>query len=81
MRNPVNRIIAIAGLILLLPIGYLLTTGDLTGSDAGIRAGVLLVAVLVVRKVARLGMGAVAASMEREAAEQPRRRATDLPQA
>ena len=78
MRNPINRVIAIAGLILLLPIGYLMTTGELTGQDAGIRAGILLVAVLVVRKIARLGMSVVAASMERQAAEVPQRRAGDV---
>ena len=77
MRNPINRLIAIAGLIMLLPIGYLLTTGDLTPEDAGIRAALTLCAVIVVRKIARIGMGIVATSMERKAAAIPQRRATD----
>ncbi len=77
MRNPVNRLIAIVGLIMLLPIGYLLAMGDLTPTDAGIRAGLTLAAVIVIRRLARIGMGVVARSMERRAAEIPKRRATD----
>ena len=77
MRNPINRLIAILGLIMLLPIGYMMTTGNLTPQDAGIRAAITLAAVIVIRKFARLGMGFVAASMERKAAAAPRRRATD----
>ena len=78
MRNPINRLISIGGLILLLPIGYLMVTGDLTPDQAGIRAGILLVAVVVIRRLARIGMGVVATSMERQAAEVPHRRATDV---
>ena len=77
MRNPINRLIAIVGLVTLLPIGYLLTTGNLTPEEAGIRAGLTLVAVIVIRKAARLGMSVVAHSMERKAASAPQRRATD----
>ncbi len=78
MRNPINRLISIAGLILLLPIGYLMVTGDLAPDQAGIRAGILLAAVVVVRKLARIGMGVVATSMERQATDAPQRRATDV---
>jgi hypothetical protein len=77
MRNPINRLISIAGLVLLLPIGYLMVTGDLTPDQAGIRAAILLVAVVVVRRLARMGMGVVATSMERQAADLPHRRASD----
>lgn len=77
MRNPINRLIAIAGLVMLLPIAYLMTTGELTPVDAGMRAGLTLIIVVVVRKFARIGMGIMATSMEREAAEAPRRRAGD----
>ena len=77
MRNPINRLISIAGLVLLLPIGHLMVTGDLTPDQAGIRAAILLVAVVVVRRLARMGMGVVATSMERQAADLPHRRASD----
>lgn len=77
MRNPIERLISIAGLVMLLPIGYLLTIGNLTPEEAGIRAGLTLAAVILIRRLARIGMGVVATSMERRAAAMPRRRATD----
>lgn len=77
MRNPINRLISIAGLVLLLPIGYLMVTGDLSPDQAGIRAGILLAAVIVIRRLTRIGMSVVASSMERQAADAPHRRATD----
>lgn len=77
MRNPIHRLIAIGGLVLLLPIGYLLATGELTAQDAGIRAAIVLGVVVVVRRLARAGMTVVANSMERQAAEAPRRRSAD----
>jgi hypothetical protein len=77
MRNPIDRLLSIGGLILLLPIGYLMVTGNLAPEQAGIRAAILLVAIIAVRRLARIGMGVVATSMERQAAEQPHRRTSD----
>jgi hypothetical protein len=77
MSNPIDRLISITGLVMLLPIGYLLTIGNLTPQEAGIRAALTLAAVIVIRRLARIGMGVVATSMERRAAAAPRRRAAD----
>ena len=77
--NPINRLAAILGLIALTPIAYGVAKGSLDISDAAIRAGLTLGAVIVVRIIGRVGVSLLASSMERQVvvAETPQRRATD----
>ena len=77
--NPINRLAALLGLIVLTPIAYGVAVGSLDMVDAAIRAGLTLGAVIVVRIIGRLGVSLLADSMERQAAvaETPARRATD----
>ena len=77
MRNPLNRLIAGLGLVMLGAIAYLVVTGALTVPEAGVRAGITLGAVIVLRKLGRAGIGMLAGSMERMAVETPRRRTED----
>jgi hypothetical protein len=79
MVNPVSRITGILGLLMMGAIAYQVVAGQITLTEAGSRAGITLLAVIVVRKIGRLGMNALAGSMERQAAV-PRRRATDEPE-
>ncbi len=76
--NPINRLAALLGLIVLTPIAYGVATGSLDMVDAAARAGMTLGAVIVIRIVGRFGLSVLATSMERQAvAEIPQRRATD----
>lgn len=77
--NPINRLAALLGLIVLMPIAYGVATGSLDMADAATRAGLTLGAVIVVRMIGRIGVSLLADSMERQAmvAETPQRRATD----
>ena len=77
MSGPLGRFAAALGLIMMIPIGYQVETGGLGMRDAAIRAAVTLLAVVAVRKLAGLGIGAMADSMDRLAETTPRRRATD----
>lgn len=77
--NPINRLAAFLGLIVLMPIAYGVATGSLDMVDAAVRAGLALGAVIVVRIIGRFGLSLLANSMERQVvvAETPQRRATD----
>lgn len=77
--NPINRLAAVLGLIVLVPIAYGVANGSLDMVDAAIRAGLTLGAVIVVRMIGRLGVSLLANSMERQVVvtETPQRRATD----
>lgn len=77
--NPINRMAAFLGLILLTPIAYGLAMGSLDMVDAAMRAGMTLGGVIVVRIIGRLGLSVLATSMERQpiSTEAPQRRATD----
>ena len=77
--NPVNRLAAILGLMAVGVIAYGVATGSLDLVDGALRAGMTLAAVIVVRVIGRIGLSALAGSMERQAVvEQPQqRRATD----
>lgn len=76
--NPINRLAALLGLIVLMPIAYGVATGSLDMLDSAIRAGLTLGAVIVVRIIGRIGVSLLADSMERQAiAEAPQRRAAD----
>jgi len=77
--NPVSRLAALLGLIVLTPIAYGVATGSLDMVDAAVRAGLTLGAVVVIRIIGRLGVSVLASSMERQVvvAETPQRRSTD----
>ncbi|MDJ0496344.1 MAG: hypothetical protein QNJ75_06965 [Acidimicrobiia bacterium] len=76
--NPINRLAALLGLVAVGLIAYGVVTGSLELVEAAKRAGLTLFAVIVVRAIGRVGLSALAGSMERASiAEQPRRRATD----
>lgn len=70
MMGPIlKRYIAIAGLLGLIPVGYLLIIGRLTVADAGIRSAVMIVAVFVLRKLF--------GNLGKPVPKQPQRRAAD----
>lgn len=50
--NVLRRAAAMIGVVVMLPIGLMLATGQLSAADAGIRAGITLLAVLAVRRIA-----------------------------
>ncbi len=75
--NPINRLAALLGLIAIGLIAYGVASGSLDIVDGAIRAGMTFAAVIVVRVIGRIGLSALAGSMERQIAEQPQRRATD----
>ncbi len=75
--NPVNRITGVLGLLMMGAIAYQTVIGQVTLAEAGTRAAITLVVVIMIRRLGRFGMNALAVSMEREAA-QPRRRVEDL---
>ncbi len=70
-----RQISAILGLFALAPIGLMLIKGQLSLPEAATRAGIVLVAVMVVTWLGRLGVAILARSME---AAVPRRRASDV---
>ena len=76
--NPINRLAALLGLVVITPIAYGVATGSLDMVDAAVRAGLTLGAVIVVRIVGRIGVSLLASSMERQIVpEATQRRATD----
>lgn len=76
--NPVNRLAALLGLVAVGLIAYGVVTGSLDMVEGAQRAGMTFFAVVVVRAIGRIGLSAIAGSMERAAGiEQPQRRATD----
>jgi hypothetical protein len=76
--NPVNRLAARLGLLAVGLIAYGVVTGSLDIVDGATRAGMTLMAVMFVRLIGRVGLTALAGSMERQSAvDQPQRRATD----
>ena len=75
--GPIQRMIAVVGLVALAPIGYLLFTGELSLVEAGTRAGITFVAVMVVARIGGWGFSLMARSME--AAPTERRNATPQP--
>jgi hypothetical protein len=77
MANPVSRITGVLGLLMLGAIAYQLVIGQVTMAAAGGRAAMTLAAVVVVRRLGRFGMDALAGAMEREAANH-QRRSTDV---
>lgn len=51
METLLKKTAAFLGLVALAPIAYQLVIGDLTPTDAGIRAGITLLGVLVIRRL------------------------------
>jgi hypothetical protein len=49
-----KRLVAVLGLLLMLPLGYGLVTGSLSPEDAGLRAAALFIGVVVARKMTAL---------------------------
>lgn len=80
MGNPVSRITAVLGLIMMGVISYQVVLGQISLVEAGQRGAVTLLAVIAVRRIGNVGMRALAGSMERQAAAVPHRRASDEPQ-
>ena len=76
--GPLRRLVAAFGLIALVPIALMLTRGDLTVAEAGIRAGIVFGVVLVVVRLSELALLVMASSLERRAVEsRAHRRAED----
>ncbi len=76
--NPINRLAALLGLIVLTPIAYGVANGSLDMVDAAIRAGLTLLGVIVIRAIGRIGVSLLANSMERQVVvEAPQRRVDD----
>jgi hypothetical protein len=67
MRNPVNRVVSMLGLLMIGVVGYQLAMGSVGIEDAAIRAGITLGAAIVVRRMGATGMAMLADSMDREA--------------
>ncbi|MDX2467937.1 MAG: hypothetical protein QNL12_11530 [Acidimicrobiia bacterium] len=77
--NPINRLAALLGLAAIGVIAYGVATGSLDMVDGAIRASITLGAVIAVRTLGRLGLSALAGSMDRQVvAEAPQRRAADV---
>jgi hypothetical protein len=79
--NPINRLSALLGLVAIGVIAFGVASGSLDIVDAAMRAGITFAAVVGVRAVGRMGISALAGSMDRQVAEQPRRRVSDQPRA
>lgn len=76
--NPINRLAALLGLVAVGLIAYGVVTGSLEMVEAAKRAGLTFFAVVAVRAIGRIGLSALAGSMERASVvEQPQRRTTD----
>jgi len=78
--NPINRLAALLGLIAIGLIAYGVASGSLDMVDAAVRAGMTFAAVVTIRALGRIGLSALAGSMERQVvAAQPQRRVADAP--
>lgn len=76
--NPINRLAAMLGLVAVGVIAYGIAAGSLDMAEGATRAGMTLGAVLAVRMLGRIGLSALAGSMDRQvAAVVPQRRSSD----
>jgi hypothetical protein len=76
--NPINRLAAMLGLVAVGVIAYGIAAGSLDMVEGATRAGMTLGAVVVVRTLGRIGLSALAGSMDRQvAAVVPQRRSSD----
>ena len=64
-----KRYLAVIGLLGLIPIGYLLIAGRITVADAGLRGGLIIVAVFILRRMAS-GFGASIAQARKQSSRQ-----------
>lgn len=62
--GPLRRTMAVLGLVALAPVAWLLATGALTPEAAALKAGAVLVAVLVLGNLARLVLTGVLHTVE-----------------
>ena len=77
--NPINRLAALLGLMAVGVIAYGVAIGTLDMVEGATRAGMTFGAVLLVRLVGRVGLSALAGSMDRQVvAEIPQRRGSDV---
>jgi len=79
--NPINRLAAFLGLIAVGVIAFGVASGSLELPDAAMRAGMTLAAVIAIRAIGRVGLTALAGSMERQIVDSPQRRVTDQSEA
>lgn len=75
---PVRRIVAACGLIALVPIALRLYGGDLTPLEAALRASLVLVAVLLLTRLAGWGLLRVLQAVERYDESRRRELAAEL---
>jgi len=68
-----RQIAALLGLVAMVPVGWMVGTGQLGLAEAGMRAGFVLAGVVLVTWLGRFGVAMLARSMET-----PRRRRTDV---
>ena len=66
-----KRLVAILGLLLMLPLGYGLVTGTLSPEDAGMRAAALFIGVVIARKLADLAPSGRTVLVPIQQGEQP----------
>ena len=66
-----KRLVAILGLLLMLPLGYGLVTGTLSPEDAGMRAAALFIGVVIARKLADLAPSGRTVLVPVQQSEQP----------
>lgn len=80
VKNPLTKLTGLFGLAVTGALAYLVVTNSLSLEDAAIRAGVTLLAVMLTRRLVRVGMALLADSLERQAPpSRPRgRRRTDI---
>jgi len=72
--GPLRRLFAAFGLVALVPIALMVTRGDLTVAEAGIRAGIVFGVVVGTVRIAELLLSLMASSLERRALEARRAR-------
>lgn len=63
--SPIRRLFAWFGLIALAPIGYLVYVGRMTPADAGMKAVIVLLAVLTAVRLVDFALSGIAATLER----------------
>lgn len=66
MKNPLTKLTGLFGLGVTGALAYLVVTNSLSLEDAAIRAGVTLLAVMLTRRLVRVGMALLADSLERQ---------------
>ncbi len=69
MRNgPLHRAVALLGLVVLAPTAWMTATGQISAEDAGLRAVVTLLGVVLVNRVVNWGVRRSSTALVRAAA-------------